>query len=95
VERKWERVLERCPGSQGYRNHPYILFFDGKKRKSLRTIGRNQPTSFNDETAWFDIEPGGDEGDISEIEDLSAMRQGDRPEFGRWSEKIDESFSAS
>lgn len=46
--------------------------------------------SLDDLRAGFDVKIGGDEGDVGEVEDLGAVREGEGPEFGGGFEEVDE-----
>jgi len=62
--------------------------WDTERRRRLRT-------SLDDARAGLDVEAGGDEGDVGEIEDLGAVGERQGPELRSRTQKIDEALACA
>ena len=64
---------------------------DKRGEKRVRT----ERTCFDDLAARLEIEPGDDEGDIGEVEDLGPVWEGEGPKFGGGAEEVNEALAVA
>ena len=65
----------------------------GCRDRGARREARTERTCFDDLAARLEIEPGDDEGDIGEVEDLGPVWEGEGPKFGGGAEEVNEALS--